>query len=155
MYLNCGRFFSLLLIFAPLSQMACVPKAQFEDQQAKILALESALKTVEEGSLECNPSALIELREQAQSLDILTQEFLNRNTELSEEVARLRVYEAQVKNSNLQCDERLNSLRQDYESRLSRTRKTFEDLVSELRKEISELNAKVQSGEAPKSPKKP
>lgn len=135
--------------------VSCVPKTRFEDQEVKILELESALRVAEENSLECSPSAMIELREQAQSLDILTQEFLNRNTELSEEVARLRVYEAQVKNMNLQCEGRLNSLKQDYESKLSRTRKTYDDLVGELKKEVSELQKKLKSTEAPKSSKKP
>lgn len=150
------KFFFTTFFVAGLGLMlSCVPKTRFEDQEAKILELQSALRAAEENSLECSPSAMIELREQAQSLDILTQEFLNRNTELSEEVARLRVYEAQVKNMNLQCEGRLNSLKQDYESKLSRTRQTYDDLVAELKKEVSELQKKLKSTEAPKSSKKP
>lgn len=150
------KFFLTTFFLAGLGLIvSCVPKTRFEDQEAKILELQSALRAAEENSADCSPSAMIELREQAQSLDILTQEFLNRNTELSEEVARLRVYEAQVKNMNLQCEGRLDSLKQDYESKLSRTRQTYDDLVAELKKEVSELQKKLKSTEAPKSSKKP
>ena len=156
MWLILKKFFLMMFFFGGLGFfVSCVPKTRFEDQEAKILELQSALRAAEENSVDCSPSALIELKEQAQSLDILTQEFLNRNTELSEEVARLRVYEAQVKNMNLQCEGRLDSLKQDYESKLSRTRQTYEDLVTQLKKEVLDLQNKLKSTEAPKSSKKP
>lgn len=136
----------------------CVPKTQYEDQQLKLKETQANLRQLEQTSQECNPNAFIELKEQAQSLDILTQELLNRNTELSEEVARLRVYESQVKSQNFQCDKQLSQAREDCEQRLARTRQTYEDLVAELRKRLSQAEKELAglkgAAAAPKSEEK-
>lgn len=127
-----------------LGLVGCVPKTQYDDQQVKLREAQAALRQLEQNTLECNPNTLLELREQTQSLDILTQELLNRNTELSEEVARLRVYESQVKNQSFSCDKRLAQAQEENEAKLARTRKTYEDLVADLRKQISQLEAELK-----------
>lgn len=144
----------ILVFFLSILASACVPKTQYEDQQTKLKETQAALREMEHTNQECNPNTFLELKEQAQSLDILTQELLERNTELSEEVSRLRLYESQVKNQDLGCEKRLVEQREEYEARLSRTRQTYEDLLADIRKQNDQLESELRQLKAPPATKK-
>ena len=120
---------------------ACVPKTQYEDQASKLKETEAQLKSLEQSSQECDPDTFIQLREQTQSLDVLTQELVERNTELSNEVARLRPFEARFRDQEQQCKRQTDELRSSYESQVQRTKATYEDLIKELEAKIKRLEA--------------
>src|SRR4051794_31056729 len=102
------RFFkSVLLVTLSFGLLSCVPKTQYEDQQAKLQEAQTKLKALQESSADCDKDLFLQLREQAQSLDLLTQELVDRNTELSKEVARLRVYESAQKSEGSTCDRKV------------------------------------------------
>lgn len=136
--------------------VACAPRGQYEEQELEP-AQTTQVQELETRQLECDPNVLLEMKEQAQSLDILTQELIDRNTELSKEVARLRVFEAQVKSSNIKTDQQLVKQRQDYENRLERTRQTYEDLVKDLRNRLrlQEQQIRELRSQAPEPESKP
>src|SRR5947209_19919953 len=110
----------VLLAFSTLC--ACVPKTQFEDQQAKLKEAQSKLKSMEDSNVECDKDSFLQLKEQAQSLDLLTQELVTRNSDLSKEVARLRVYEAASKNENVSCAQKIEAEKRACDSKVERTR---------------------------------
>lgn len=144
---------------------SCVPKTQYEDQQSQLDEAKAKVREMQAEVQECDPDMFIQLKEQAQSLDILTQELVDRNTELAGEVSRLRAYETQVKGGNLSCEKKIQAITEDYEGRLSRTRVTYEDLIKELNGRIKEIEkenaalrragAKSGGGKTPAATKKP
>lgn len=150
---------SVLSIFA----ISCVPKTEYQNQQSKLEQAEAQIKELADQADQCDPDTFLQLQEQAQSLDILQQELIDRNTQLSDEVARLRVYESQVKGADLSCDKRINDLKEQYEGRLDRTKATYEDLIQEQKNKLEEANSKITELElslkakkvAPKTVKKP
>jgi len=103
----------------------------------------------------------MQMKEQAQSLDVLTQELVDRNTELSNEVAK---YKAEGGSSNflkLDCDQKMVAQNKEFEAKIERIRKTQEDLVNELKRDNEALRAKIvdlqkvksEASKASKSPK--
>ncbi len=135
---------------------ACVPKQQFDDQQTRLKETQDKLKEVEANASECDPNAFLQLKEQSQSLDLLTQELVDRNTELSKEVARLRVVETEFKAKDKDYADKTMALEKDFADKEARLRRTYEDLIKELRGQIRKLeDAAAKSKEAPKkeSPK--
>jgi hypothetical protein len=131
-------FFSLLA----LSLGACVPKATYEDKLAELERLKTERASAEWDGSECNTQSFTALQDQVKSLDVLSQELVDRNTELSEEVARLRRQEAERGRQGLDCQERLRKQAADYEQQLERTRLTYEDMVDELRKQLQRQQAR-------------
>jgi len=127
-----AAIFSFGLFFAA----GCVPKTSYEDKLAELEALQSERRAQQWEAGDCNPELLSELREQIQSLDHLSQELIDRNTELSREVARLRRREAEAGRQGLECSARLQRQAENYEGQLERTRTTYEDMIEELRKQI-------------------
>lgn len=130
---------------------ACVPKQRFEDQEAKLRESQERLRSAEQAAQACDPNVMIQMKEQSQSLDLLTQELVDRNTELSKEVARLRSVETNCKSQDQECGQRLNQMEKDSEAKIDRTRRTYEDLIKELRAQIAKLEAAAQ---APAKPSK-
>jgi hypothetical protein len=117
----------------------CVPKTQYDDQTSKLIEAQNKLRSMQASNVECDRDLFIQLKEQAQSLDLLTQELVERNTELSKEVARLKVIESQSKADGQNCDRKLSEQVSESEGKLERTRTTYEDLLKELKAEISRL----------------
>jgi len=130
---------------------ACVPKTQYEDQQEQLQTTKAQLEEIKQAQTDCDPEAFIRLKEQAQSLDVLQQELLDRNTELSNEVARLRVLEGQSKLGSQECEGRLAEQRAAFEAQLDRVKVTYEDTINELRNQIRERDAQIASLKAAKS----
>lgn len=145
----------LPLAILVMAAFACVPKTQFIEQEEELKDAQAKIKALEATKSECDPNTLAELREQTQSLDILQQELVDRNTELAEEVARLRAYESQVKSGNLSCESKLNALERDYEGRLLRTKATYEDLIQDYKAQIAEKNAELATYKKASEAKKP
>ena len=136
------RFLAVFTIFGLLVGMGgCVPKTQFQSQNQQLAEANATISELQEAQRDCDPDSFLELQEQVQNLDLLQQELIDRNTSLAEEVARLRIYEAQVKAGEVSCDQREKEVREDYEARLSRTRETYEDLIEDLKKQIEELRS--------------
>src|SRR6185503_3931054 len=100
-------FVLTLSVTSVLSLLGCVPKTQYDDQQSKLQEMQNKVRALESSSSECDKETYLQMREQSQSLDLLTQELVNRNTELSKEVARLRVFESASKNENQSCAQRM------------------------------------------------
>lgn len=137
---------------------ACVPKTQYDDQQAKLIEAQNKLRSMQASNAECDKDLFLQLKEQAQSLDLLTQELVERNTELSKEVARLKVIESQSKSEDQSCTRKLSDQSDDYEGKLDRTRTTYEDLLRELKTENNRLketlDKKAEAGAKAKSKSK-
>ncbi|TVQ78802.1 MAG: hypothetical protein EA369_05980 [Bradymonadales bacterium] len=129
------RFFFLFIGLAGLS--ACVPKTSYEDKLSELERLQAERRAQEWDAGECRPETLANLREHIRSLDILSQELVDRNTELSQEVARLRTLETERGRASLDCDRRLREQATDYEQQLERTRATYEDMIETLRKQLN------------------
>lgn len=127
-----------------LSFHGCVPKTQFEDQKTKLQEIEEKLRTAESDASKCDPNLYLQFKEQAQSLDVLMQELVDRNTELSKEVARLKALEGAQKGEESACDLRIKELERAANGKLDRTRATYEDLLREHKREQEKLAAKVQ-----------
>jgi uncharacterized small protein (DUF1192 family) len=132
-------FNSFLGLLALPLLVGCVPKTQYDDQQTKLIEAQNRLRSLQASTAECDKDLFLQLKEQAQSLDLLTQELVERNTELSKEVARLKVFESQVKAEDQDCGRKLANEQTDCEGKLERTRATYEDLVRQLRAEIARL----------------
>jgi len=147
----------LILGFGVVS--ACVPKQQYDDQRAKLRQAEEKLKNVEAAALECDPNLFLQMKEQTQSLDLLSQELLERNTELSKEVARLKSFETEARTKDQSCSNQLEGQAKDHADKTERLRRTYEDLIRELRLEVRRLEAEVAklsvSQEASKGASKP
>jgi len=124
---------------------ACVPKTQYEDQEEELQDTKAQLKSFEQTQTVCDPDTFLQLKEQAQSLDILQQELLDRNTELSEEVARLRIYEAQAKSQDMSCEKKLEIQASEYEGQISRIKETYDDLVKDLKNQIRDKDVEIAS----------
>ena len=136
---------AVLLSSLVLGLFACVPKTQFEDQQAKLKEAQDQVKDLQQSVQECDPDTFTQLREQAQSLDILTNELVTRNTELSNENARLRVFEAKMKEQEQGCNRQADALRLEYEGKNQRTKATYEDMIKELQAKIKRLEDENQA----------
>lgn len=134
---------------------ACVPKTQYEDQQEQLQTTKAQLDEIKQVQTGCDPEAYVRLKEQAQSLDVLQQELLDRNTELSNEVARLRLLEGQSKLGNQDCENRLSDQRSEFEAQLGRVKATYEDTIKELRTQISEREAEIASLKASQASRAP
>jgi hypothetical protein len=142
--------FRILFLFAlGLFVSACVPKTTYEDQQSKLKEIQEKLKDAEETSNVCDKNVVMQLREQAQSLDLLQQELIERNTELSKEVAKLRVFESQSKLDQLTCDKKLANAKEEEEGRIQRIRATYEDVIKELKAENHQLKDSLEAKNAP------
>jgi len=113
---------------------------------------QAELEATKEQNITCDANTIMQLREQAQSLDLLSQELIERNTRLSKEVARLKVFEGTANNAAQVCEGRLSSRDLEWEEKLVRTRETFEDLLDEKNKQIAKLRKKLKKGE--KKPQK-
>lgn len=155
------NFRGLIIIggaFIGFSVMGCVPSTQYKDSQERIRELQTKVDTMETSSTDCDRDVAIQLREQVQSLDLLQQELVDRNTELSKEVARLKVVESQTKTQAAECEKQIHDALSDGEGKLQRTRATYEDLIKEQKEEIrrlrEQLAAAQQATEAAKTPKK-
>jgi chromosome segregation ATPase len=147
-----------LILLVAISLGACVPKQQFDDQQVELREAQERLRAVEIQAQECDPNTFLQLKEQAQSIDLLSQELVDRNTELSREVARLRGVETTCRSQEQDWGAKLNACEQETKDRAERLRKTYEDLVKELKGQISTLEAQVkqlQSAKVPASKPKP
>jgi hypothetical protein len=151
--------FHPLFVLVVLGLGACVPKQQYDDQRAKLRQAEDKLKNVEAAALECDPNLFLQMKEQTQSLDLLSQELLERNTELSKEVARLKSFETEAKTKDQSCTAQLATQAKDHGDKAERLRRTYEDLVKELRLEIRRLEDVVakqnSAAEASKAASKP
>lgn len=93
----------------------------------------------------CDPSTLIQLKEQVQSLDILQEELIERNTQLSEELAQLKEFELKARSDMKTCDERVREAESRHQQVLERTRKTYEDLIADLRLQLADKEATIRS----------
>jgi hypothetical protein len=151
-----------LLVLGIFGLGACVPKQQYDDQRAKLRQAEDKLKNVEAAALECDPNLFLQMKEQTQSLDLLSQELLERNTELSKEVARLKSFETEARTKDQSCTAQLEIQAKDHGDKAERLRRTYEDLVRELRLEIRRLedvvakqNAAAEASKAASRPKSP
>lgn len=134
---------------------ACVPKQQYDDQQTKLREAQEKLRSAEQQASECDPNAFMQLKEQSQSLDLLTQELVDRNTELSKEVARLRTMESSCKVKDQECSDRIDKIQQDARAKEERLRRTYEDLIKELRVQVKKLEDQAsKASEAPKATSK-
>jgi len=133
---------------------ACVPKTTYQDQEAKLKDSEAQLKSLEQTQEVCDPDTMIQLREQTQSLDVLTQELVERNTQLSNEVGRLRPFEARFRDQEMQCKKQGDEIRNSFEGQLQRTKATYEDLIKELESRAKKLEEELEAKKAEK-PKKP
>jgi len=142
---------SFVLLF--LGAAACVPKQQFDDQQAKLKDAQTKLRSAEAQAQECDPNTFIQLKEQSQSLDLLTQELVDRNTELSKEVARLRSVETSCKAQEKEFISKIEALEKDSDAKADRVRRTYEDLVRELRNQIKGLEEQIEAAKAKPAPK--
>jgi hypothetical protein len=138
-----------------LGMQACVPKTQYEDQASRLKETEAQLKSLEQSSQECDPDTFIQLKEQTQSLDVLTQELVERNTELSNEVGRLRPFEARFRDQDQQCKRLTDELKQGFEGQIQRTRATYDDLIRELESKVKKLEADLEAARAAPPSKKP
>ncbi len=137
-----------------LSVVGCVPKTQYDDQQSRLDEAQAKLKAFENNTAECDKDTFMQLREQAQSMELLNQELLSRNTELSKEIARLKVSDSQSRAEDLTCSRRMESQAREFEEKLSRTQATYEDLVRDLKLQVEQL--KSESHAKPKAnPQKP
>ncbi len=141
------------LSFLVLGLTACVPKTTYQDQEAKLKDSEAQLKSLEQTQEVCDPDTMIQLREQTQSLDVLTQELVERNTQLSNEVGRLRPFEARFRDQEMQCKKQGDEIRSSFEGQLQRTKVTYEDLIKELQAKVKNLQAELDAKKAEK-PKK-
>ncbi len=133
---------------------ACVPKTHYEDQEGRLKEAEAQVKSLEQNQQECDPDTFIQLREQTQSLDVLTQELVERNTQLSNEVARLRPFEARFRDQENQCKGQTDEIRNSYEAQLVRTKATYEDLIKELEAKIKALEGELDNAKKAPAPKK-
>jgi len=133
-----------ILLAVVIFASSCVPSKTFESQKAKLAETETKLREAEEHARECDPNDFIQLKEQAQSLDLLSQELVDRNTELSKEVARLRTVEAACKSEESDCQRKLDALKADFESKIERTQKSYEDLIRELRVQVRTAQEALQ-----------
>lgn len=115
---------------------------------------EAQLKSLEQTQEVCDPDTMIQLREQTQSLDVLTQELVERNTQLSNEVGRLRPFEARFRDQEMQCKKQGDEIRNSFEGQLQRTKATYEDLIKELESRAKKLEEELEAKKAEK-PKKP
>lgn len=138
-----------------LAMQACVPKTQYEDQATRLKETEAQLKSLEQSSQECDPDTFIQLKEQTQSLDVLTQELVERNTELSNEVGRLRPFEARFRDQDQQCKRLTDELKQGFEGQIQRTRSTYDDLIRELESKVRRLEADLEAARSAQPSKKP
>ena len=145
----------LFIGFSSLTMVlgACVPKQQYEDQQTKLKVTQEKLKEAEAQALECDPNAFLQLKEQSQSLDLLTQELVDRNTELSKEVARLRTMESTCKGKDQECSDRVDTLQKEAREKEERLRRTYEDLIKELRLQVKRLEDRLDAKTAEPKPK--
>lgn len=130
---------SLLLLAA-----GCVPSQSYEDQKVKLKETEEKLREVEEQAKDCDPNEFIQLKEQAQSLDLLSQELVDRNTELSKEVSRLRSVETICKSDEKDCVKKLEAQKAEFEAKIERTQKTYEDLIRELRAQVKKAEEALE-----------
>lgn len=150
---------SLLAIALLTILSACVPKTEYEDQATRLKDAETQVKVLEQNTQECDPDTFIQLKEQTQSLDVLTQELVERNTALSNEVARLRPYEAKFRELELQSAKQSQEVRQGMEAQVERTKRTYEDLIAELEKKVKRLEEQLAAAKKPapakKAPAKP
>jgi len=118
---------------------ACVPKQQFDDQKSKLKETQEKLRSVEQQAQECDPNTFMQLKEQSQSLDLLTQELVDRNTELSKEVSRLRSLESACKTKDQEYGSRMEKMEADFTAKEERIRRTYDDLIKELRLQVKKL----------------
>jgi len=109
----------------------------------KLNETQSKLRALEASNVECDKDAFLQLKEQAQSLDLLTQELVDRNTELSKEVARLKVFESQSKSENQTCGQKMEAAKADCDGRMERIRATDQDLINELKAQIQKLKEEL------------
>lgn len=144
----------MVVLFVSLGLQACVPKTQFDDQQTKLIEAQNKVRSLQASTAECDKDLFLQLKEQAQSADLLTQELVERNTELSKELARLKVVESQAKAEDQSCERKMSDQSTDYEGKLERTRTTYEDLLRELKTENTRLkealDKKSEAGAKPK-----
>lgn len=141
------------LSFLVIGLSACVPKTTFQDQEAKLKDSEAQVKSLEQNQDVCDPDTMIQLREQTQSLDVLTQELVERNTQLSNEVGRLRPFEARFRDQEMQCKKQGDEIRSSFEGQLQRTKATYEDLIKELEAKNKKLQEELDAKKAER-PKK-
>ena len=145
------RFAGLAVI---LACFGCVPALQYDDQQDKLRNAQEKIKEMELSSQECDRSVFIQMKEQAQSLDLLSQELVDRNTELSKEVARLRPLEISAKTQEQAQERKLQEEKASCEARVERTRVTYEDRIKDLKSEIKRLTEALEAKEAELAKKK-
>ncbi len=143
------KFLPIFLVAAVLS--GCVAKTRYDDQEARLKDAQSKLQQYEPSSAECDRDTFMQLREQVQSLDLLSQELVDRNTELSKEVARLKVFEAASKGDAHSCDKRIEGSQAECDAKLDRARSTYEDLINELKAENKRLKAALEKTPSKKS----
>lgn len=137
----------LSLLFLLLALITgCVPKTHYDDQHEKLREAQERLAQIDEAE-KCDRDTLIQLREQAQSLDLLSQELVERNTELSKEVARLRTLETSTKSREMLFQKQIEEERADAEGRVERVRATYEDLIRELKMENKRLKSQLDEAE--------
>lgn len=144
---------SALAAFGLFLLGACVPKQDYEDQQAKLRETQDKLRSVEQQAQECDPNTFMQLKEQSQSLDLLTQELVDRNTELSKEVARLRSMETSCKTKDQDYGSKLERMEADHAAKEERLRRTYEDLIRELRGQVRKLEEAAKPKAKTKAPK--
>ena len=141
-----------MVLVGAMSLSSCVTKGAYDNQKAQLKETQSKLREVEDRSKECDRDTFLQLKEQVQSLDILSQELVDRNTELSKEVARLKVFEASSKTENLSCDKKIEAKEGECQGKLDRVRGTYEDLVNELKSENAKLKAEIEKLKAKPAP---
>ena len=95
-----------ILLTISLFFSACVPKTEYDDRQDELAQTQAELDATKEQSITCDANTIMQLREQAQSLDLLSQELIERNTRVSKEVARLKVFEGIANNAAQVCEDR-------------------------------------------------
>lgn len=138
----------ILIVLFGLFAVGCVPKTQYEDQRAKLEEMQAKLRSIEASNVECDKDLFLQLKEQAQSMDLLTQELVDRNTELSKEVSRLKVIESQAKIEGEACDRKMAASVAEYEAKLERTRETYEDLIKQLKAENKQLKESLEKSKS-------
>ena len=143
---------SVSIVIMAAAIVACVPKTQYQDQQARLEEAQSKLRAIENNTSECDKDMYIQLREQAQSLELLNQELLDRNTELSKENSTLKTTHSQGKADSQSCDIRLEKQSRENDEKLRRARVTYEDLIKELNLEVARLKTQLEA-KKPASPK--
>ncbi len=142
--MSLSLFRGSIVLLAIFSMGGCVPKTQYEDQQSKLVDAQEKLRSLEASTVDCDKDMFLQLKEQAQALDLLTQELVERNTDLSKEVARLKVSESQGRAEDEACGRKLNAQSADYEGKIQRTRDTYEDLIKQLKDEVAKLRETLE-----------